>query len=496
VCLPGQLGPAPSLLERGWNTPRRPPETGGYVTRNFVVYCADRELARKIGDWAEHWRKEKAVEWLGQEMPPWGVRCPLYAQVDANAGGYTAFAFTDGAIRSQEMHVRGPADRIVQSVLPHEITHTVLAYRFRRPLPRWADEGAAVLSEDEVEHRRQEAVLEQCFARRTHYSLSQLVRLTDYPQQSDRILSLYAQGYSVTRYLVELKDRSAFLRFLGDGLGGDWDGALRRHYEIAGLADLEGRWLTWCRRRGRPAGGTVPGSVPAAVPEPPGGAGLPDDRSRLADILQRLERAHQIAEGLREQVQGLRAEQTGTTGRVLGILDRLDGVGDLAAKVKAAEPALAAAAEFAGWGKFLPWIAGGAASGGAVPLVWAGLALGRSLLRRFVRKPGTDQGGNRIPAAHGTPQEGPVGTATGSAVTLPPTPSPPLPQIVRTERQFVPYETPSAELQALKLAMDEYVKLHPGARATVETIEAYARQIHSGMDKTKVSAPAMGTIGA
>ena len=34
------------------------------------------------------------------------------------------------------------ARRILDSVLPHEITHTIFATHFGQPLPRWADEGA------------------------------------------------------------------------------------------------------------------------------------------------------------------------------------------------------------------------------------------------------------------------------------------------------------------------------------------------------------------
>jgi len=39
-------------------------------------------------------------------------------------------------------------DVILKRVLPHEVTHAVLMLHFGRPIPRWADEGAAVLAED------------------------------------------------------------------------------------------------------------------------------------------------------------------------------------------------------------------------------------------------------------------------------------------------------------------------------------------------------------
>lgn len=63
--------------------------------------------------------------------------------------------------------------------------------------------------------------------------------------------------------------------------------------------------------------------------------------------------------------------------------------------------------------------------------------------------------------------------------------SPPPPQVVERERQFVEVQVPSDRLIALQWAMDEYVKRNPGARPTVETIEAFAAQYQSGMKPAK-----------
>ena len=61
--------------------------------------------------------------------------------------------------------------------------------------------------------------------------------------------------------------------------------------------------------------------------------------------------------------------------------------------------------------------------------------------------------------------------------------APPAPPIVRRNRAFIEVEVPEARLRALQLAMDEYVRRHPGARATIETIEAFADQFESGFKK-------------
>jgi hypothetical protein len=57
--------------------------------------------------------------------------------------------------------------------------------------------------------------------------------------------------------------------------------------------------------------------------------------------------------------------------------------------------------------------------------------------------------------------------------------SPPPPQLVERDRQFVEIQVPTDRLGALEWAMDEYVKRNPGARPTIETIEAYAKQFQS-----------------
>src|SRR5437764_11968168 len=46
-------------------------------TQNFVVTAPSEEMAREFGQAAEFYRKQKAVEWLGQEVPTWPQPCPL-----------------------------------------------------------------------------------------------------------------------------------------------------------------------------------------------------------------------------------------------------------------------------------------------------------------------------------------------------------------------------------------------------------------------------------
>ena len=69
-----------------------PATAATYTTPNFSVSAPTEALARQFGEMAEHYRKEKALQWLGQEMPNWGRRCPLEVKITAGgAGGATTF---------------------------------------------------------------------------------------------------------------------------------------------------------------------------------------------------------------------------------------------------------------------------------------------------------------------------------------------------------------------------------------------------------------------
>src|SRR5687768_11880045 len=77
----------------------------GYKTTNFVVSAPTPQLAKEIGDSAEMWRRELAIEWLGKELPPWSKTCPIHARVAPNtgAGGATSFIFDRGQVFGWKM---------------------------------------------------------------------------------------------------------------------------------------------------------------------------------------------------------------------------------------------------------------------------------------------------------------------------------------------------------------------------------------------------------
>lgn len=258
-----------------------------YETANFTVDAPTPELAKKFGDMAEFYRTEKAQQWLGREMPAWPRKCPLQVQITmGSAGGATTFTFGSEngrpVVTSQRMEIRGEAKQLLNSVLPHEVTHTVLAYHFGRPVPRWADEGGSVLSENDEERFSHDVGCRELLNAGRGIVLRTLFRMADYPRD---MRVLYAQGYSITAYLVEKggngrEGRSRLLQFLAIGMQGNdprshgtvetWNEACRKVYGVDSVDAMEEAWLQALktppsRTAAREAGNVGPKATPGAT---------------------------------------------------------------------------------------------------------------------------------------------------------------------------------------------------------------------------------------
>jgi hypothetical protein len=203
-------------------------------------------IAKQVGDAAEKHRSDKAKQWLGKEIPTWPERCPLKVTVTTGgAFGATTFTFDNGKMVIHSMQVEGSVEWILANVVPHEVTHTVLAHRFRRPLARWADEGIAVLAEDTAAHKRQDKLLRELLASPDQIiPLRRLFATTEYPTDAMGRRALYAEGHSVARFLVDAEDRATLLAFVDQGMRDGWDKACKTHYKYADVDELERAWLS------------------------------------------------------------------------------------------------------------------------------------------------------------------------------------------------------------------------------------------------------------
>ena len=100
-------------------------------------------------------------KWFGEEPSRWTPKCLIFLYPNADfyarqtgknqdSPGHSTLKWDiqPGAHRRRRIDLHCDVADMLTHVLPHETTHAVLIGRFgRHLLPRWADEGMAILSE-------------------------------------------------------------------------------------------------------------------------------------------------------------------------------------------------------------------------------------------------------------------------------------------------------------------------------------------------------------
>ncbi|MEE2643119.1 MAG: hypothetical protein VX768_21000 [Planctomycetota bacterium] len=209
----------------------------------------NQQLASEVGFAAEKYRRQLAREWLGRELPDWPQPCVITARINRQAFGETSFSFAGRGRKSRPfdfvMQVNGSRERILDSVLPHEISHTIFATHFGQPLPRWADEGACTTVEHVSERRKNHRMLIEFLTTGRGIPFNSMFAMKQYPRD---ILPLYAQGYSLCRFLIQRGGKIKFVQFMEDGVDtSNWNTAVRQHYGIRDLSALQVQWLGWVK---------------------------------------------------------------------------------------------------------------------------------------------------------------------------------------------------------------------------------------------------------
>lgn len=246
-------------------TPERPvevrhtPAREGYCaiaeTTNFrILHLQSREFAENIARTAEATRSAMIRKWFGDDTGPWNPRCDIFIYNTAqdyvqatgaptNSPGHSTMRTEGERVLSRRIDLHADDPNMSVGVLPHETTHVVLAGRFgNHNVPRWADEGMAVLSEPRDRIERHLRNLPQHRADRHLFGTGQLMKLDAYPDPR-YIGPFYAQSVSLVDYLAERGGPRVFAKFLRDGLDGGYEAALQKYYNVQGFAELEQQWM-------------------------------------------------------------------------------------------------------------------------------------------------------------------------------------------------------------------------------------------------------------
>jgi hypothetical protein len=226
---------------------------------NFRIHHSDAAVADAVARTAEATREAQARRWSGSLPRNWSPKCEIEVYPTAavfaaetkqptDSPGFSTMTSDGNAISGRRIRLRADHPDLLASVLPHEVTHVVLADLFpAQPVPRWADEGIAVLSEPQNEQERRLAELDRALQGGKIFTIESLM-VRDCPEGEFWPL-YYAQSVSLTRFLVSQGKPAQFIEFLHRSQSGAIEGELRKVYGIEGYADLQKRWLDDAKAR-------------------------------------------------------------------------------------------------------------------------------------------------------------------------------------------------------------------------------------------------------
>lgn len=248
VCL------CPSIVRAAWHQVETP---------NFRVWAAQPELANRVAAACEQQRSELQMFWSSAERAAtneknllsipecWPTRCevvvhPTQTQYAAAVGpgggqsfGASYWRLERGQIAQRRIDLRSDQRDPCIAALPHELTHLVLADHFpARPLPRWLDEGIAILADPLSKQHGHENDWLVAKQQATSFRLVELLEQQQYPP-AERVQAFYGQSAAMVRDLLSRKSPAELLRFIETAQHRGYDLALREHYGLENLSRWE-----------------------------------------------------------------------------------------------------------------------------------------------------------------------------------------------------------------------------------------------------------------
>jgi hypothetical protein len=219
-----------------------------------IFHHQSNEQVEKVAAVAEKTRRDMYQKWFGTDGIEWSPKCELilhptgndYSRVTGVSGaspGHSRIERDPSGQRvvSRRMDLRCDNPGMLDAILPHETTHVVLAGMFgNHDVPRWCDEGIAVLTEPAYkvdQHRRN---LENGVREGMLYPVMDLMQLENYPEPR-RIGAFYAESVCLVEFLAEMRGPQTLTAFVRDGLREGYDSALRKHYGMD-MSELQQRW--------------------------------------------------------------------------------------------------------------------------------------------------------------------------------------------------------------------------------------------------------------
>lgn len=222
---------------------------------NFRVFHNQaQEFAERVAQVAERTRASLQQKWFGRISETWNPKCDLFLYATArdynratgqtNSPGHSYLKMENGRAVVRRIHLHCDEGNLLAAILPHETTHVVLAGEFgEQLLPRWADEGMAVLTEPRERIERHLDNLLTCRQAGQFFRVHELMQFQEqYPTDPRSIRVFYAQCVALVEFLTNQRGPQTFVQFLHDGLRYGYEKALERNYGYRSFAELEQHW--------------------------------------------------------------------------------------------------------------------------------------------------------------------------------------------------------------------------------------------------------------
>jgi hypothetical protein len=241
---PARTFAAVQAVEPGWEV---------IDTTNFRVrYQTNKSTAEEIARTAETVRTDVFKKWSGPPGGNWVPKCEIVLHPNADAfaaatklpaaaTGRAEVKLNDGTATARRIDLRVDDSTTVDTALPRELTHVILADLFpTQPPPKWAELGMAVLSTPEAEVSRYLQTVRRCARDGELLPVDRVLAATDVPAKA--VTGFHVESVALVNFLVKSKGEKAFTAFVRDALRYGPDTALKRGYGLSDVRALEESW--------------------------------------------------------------------------------------------------------------------------------------------------------------------------------------------------------------------------------------------------------------
>lgn len=234
-----------------------------YRSENFEISCrtaltdVDAVIRR-----CEQTRALLRATWLGDySAEPWAQPCRVVVHtsaadytrqtgISAQTKGVTSMEIGNGTVFRRRIDLLADKEGWSDALIPHELTHVVLADRFcRNQIPRWADEGVAIVNEHGPRLAKAVESVDLAIRAGRAIPLTELITAASYPPEKERAELFFAQSAAFVAFLVSRNGEQEVLRFAESTHSADAAKGTFRLPDTTDLHTLERDFANWTRER-------------------------------------------------------------------------------------------------------------------------------------------------------------------------------------------------------------------------------------------------------